>query len=500
MSTPHTSSSDVVPAKSRTPDTYLILLFIAVLAYAATWFVTPGSFEVAEPPGGGREQVVPGTFTPAAGPEPAPLLWTKEEPGLASFLFEGLVSGDRNGATVGLMAFIFIIGGAFGVILKAGTMERALQAVMGKDSAKPGGNDLLPAGLFVAFSLGGAVFGMGEEAIVFTLIVAPALVRAGYDSITAVVCVYAATQVGFGASWMNPFSLVIAQGIAGLPILSGMEFRLVMWAVFTTIGAAWVWNYARKVRTDPQRSLAYASDARLRAEAANAPDNAKLAFGDMLILLTVTAGIAWVAWGVTTQGYYLPEIAAQFLVMGVVAGIIARVFKLNDLDGNDLVEAFREGATQMTPAVLVVAAAKGVMVLLGGDDPSQDSVLNAGLNEAAVITAALPDWAAAWGMYAVQSVLNVVIVSGSGQAALTMPLMAPLADLSGVSRQTAVLAFQLGDGVTNMVTPASAALMGCLAAARLDWVTWLKFIWRPMLGLVVLCSASVLIAHAIGYS
>jgi uncharacterized ion transporter superfamily protein YfcC len=138
--------------------------------------------------------------------------------------------------------------------------------------------------------------------------------------------------------------------------------------------------------------------------------------------------------------------------------------------------------------------------MMGGDDPDAFTVLNTALNAAAGFTAALPDWAAAWGMLAVQSVLNLAIVSGSGQAALTMPLMAPLADLSGVTRQTAVLAFQFGDGFTNMMTPASAALMGSLAAARLDWVTWLRFVWKPMIALLLMSSAAILIAHAVGYA
>jgi uncharacterized ion transporter superfamily protein YfcC len=212
------------------------------------------------------------------------------------------------------------------------------------------------------------------------------------------------------------------------------------------------------------------------------------------------AGVGWVGWGVTTQGYYLAEMAGQFFVIGVIAALIGRVFRLNNVDSNDLVGAFRDGALQMTPAILVVAAAKGIVALLGGDNPAVDSVLNAALHQASLLTAQLPDAATAWGMYVIQSAINLVVVSGSGQAALTMPLMAPLADLSGVTRQTAVLAFQLGDGMTNLITPASAALMGCLAAARLDWVTWVRFIWRPLLGLMVLCSASVLLAHAIGYS
>ena len=489
------------PSASRTPDAYLILLALALLAFVATWFVTPGRFAVAEADNG-RSQVVAGSYEAASGPQPAPLLFGDEnQAGLAGFLFEGLVSGDRYGATIGLMAFLLITGGAFGVIMRTGAMERALHASLyDKSGAPKAGNDALPAILFFAFSLGGAVFGMGEEAIVFVLIVTPALIRSGYDSITAVVCTYAATQVGFATSWMNPFSLVIAQGISDLPVLSGMGFRIACWSLFTAAGALFVWRYARGVRLKPESSHAFRSDERLRAEAAGIAVDGRLGFGDWLILMGVAVGIGWVAWGVTTQGYYLAEIAGQFLILGIAVGVIARLFRLNALKGNDLVEAFRQGATQMVPAALVVAAAKGIVAMLGGDDPDAFTVLNTALNAAAGFTAALPDWAAAWGMLAVQSVLNLAIVSGSGQAALTMPLMAPLADLSGVTRQTAVLAFQFGDGFTNMMTPASAALMGCLAAARLDWVTWLRFVWKPIVVLMLMSSAAVLIAHAIGYT
>lgn len=497
MTTPTPAPS--APSPSRTPDAYLILIALALLAFAATWFITPGRFGVAESDDG-RTTIVAGSFEAADGPRPAPLLFgDAEQAGLVGALFEGLVSGDRNGATVGLMAFLLITGGAFGVVLRTGAMERALQVSLYDASGAPKpGNDALPSILFVVFSLGGAIFGMGEEAIVFVLIVAPALIRSGYDSITAVVCTYAATQVGFATSWMNPFSLVIAQGISDLPILSGLWFRVGCWCVFTAVGALFVWRYARSVRLKPEASLAFAIDANVRNE--NVTMQAKLSVGDWLVLLSVGLGIGWMAWGVTTQGYFLPEIAGQFLVIGIVAGVLARVFGLNQLTGNDIVEAFRQGAMQMTPAVLVVAAAKGLVSMLGGDDADAFTILNTALNAAAGLTASLPDWAAAWGMLVVQSVLNLAIVSGSGQAALTMPLMAPLADLSGVTRQTAVLAFQLGDGFTNMMTPASAALMGSLAAARLDWVTWLRFVWKPLIGLMVMASAAVLIAHAVGYS
>lgn len=476
----------------RVPDTFLILLALALLAYLATWLVVPGQFATT---GGDSPRIIAGSFRAAAAPAPVPLFGSEGEVGLLGFLFEGLVSGSRSSATVGLMAFLLVVGGAFGVVMRTGAIERILVAGL---AGKPESAVIVPL-LFLAFSLGGAVFGMGEEAIAFSLILVPALVRAGYDSITALLCCYVATQVGFATSWMNPFSVVVAQSVAGVPILSGLPFRVAMFALFTLIGAAYAWRYAVRVRAAPERSIAYGSDAIFRA-ATDASAIGPARRSDWLILSIVLATTVWVGWGVVARGYYLAEIAAQFFAMALLCGLVARLLRMDGSDGNALVGSFRDGAAQMVPAVLVVAAAKGILLILGGDDPAQPTLLNTLLDAMSKLTLALPEWATAWGMLLFQSVINLFIVSGSGQAAITMPLMAPLADLSGVTRQTAVLAFQLGDGITNIVVPTSAALMGCLAAARLDFTRWIAFAWRPMLALFGLESLAVLIAHMIGYA
>lgn len=496
MTTPTPPAASDAKPRSRAPDTYLLLLAIALLAFAATYITPHGVFETVTSPDG-RERLDPGTYAVAPDAGGAPLYGSAEDVGLASFLFEGLVSGDRYSATVGLLAFLIIIGGAFGMILRTGAVDRALMAtILANDQP----SERLIVVLFVAFSLGGAVFGMAEEAIIFCLIVIPALVRAGYDSITGLLCVFGGSQVGFAASWMNPFNVIVAQGIADVPPLSGLEFRVVMWLVFTGLGALYLYAYARRVRLKPETSPTRGTDQSFRDEAPEDHGEATFSAPDALVLAIVAAGIGWVAWGVGAQGYYLAEIGAQFFVIGAACAIVGRVFGLNGVTGNDLMEAFRQGAMQMLPAAIVVAAAKGVVLLLGGDDPTTPSVLNTALHHAGGFTQALPTWASAWGMLGVQSLINVAVVSGSGQAALTMPLMAPLADISGVSRQTAVVAFQLGDGVTNLIVPASAVLLGCLGAARTDWVTWARFAWRPTLYLMILASVFVLSAQAIGLS
>lgn len=490
-------------AVTKMPDTYLILMGVALLAFILTYLITPGSFgmvEQVQSNGEVKSVIDPNSFKPSAsGAQGLPVFAEGGEIGLLNLPFEGLVSGTKWGASIGVFAFILITGGAFGIIMGTGAINRGLMRLIARSRRL---EILAIPVLFFTFSLGGAVFGMGEEVIPFVLIIVPVFLAMGYDSITALLVTYVATQVGFACSWMNPFSVSVAQGIAGVPLLSGSGFRIVMWFVFTLLSAAFTFAYASKVKKNPQISLAYNSDLLQKKSQSNTQslDDQALSFGDKLIFLTLLLGIIWMIWGVTSKGYYLPEIATQFFTMGVVAGVIAVYFKLENLDANGVVEAFRHGAAQLLPAALVVAFAKGIVLMLGGDGPEQDSVLNSVLFSASQALSGLPDVLAGAFMFLFQGIFNFFVTSGSGQAALTMPLMAPLADLLGLSRQIAVLAFQLGDGLTNILVPTSAALMGCLGAARLDWGTWLRFIALPLSILMLLSALVMVISVLIGFS
>jgi len=342
---------------------------------------------------------------------------------------------------------------------------------------------------------------MGEEAIAFSMILIPMVIALGYDSITGIMITLVATQIGFATSWMNPFSVGIAQGIAEVPVMSGSFFRIIMWIVFTIIGMTYTFYYARKIKKIPDLSLSHESDEYFRNDFKR-PEvlNHKLSIGDYLILLTIFLSIVWIIYGVMFRGYYIPEIATQFFVMGLVSGIIAVIFKLNDMKINDIAEGFRNGAKDLLGAAMIVGMAKGIVIILGGDDPATPSVLNTILYNIGSTVAIFPVVISAWFMYVFQSIFNFFIVSGSGQAALTMPLMAPLADLAGVERQIAVLAFQLGDGFTNLIVPTSASLMGCLGVARLNWVQWAKFQFKFQILLFLLGSLFVIVGVIIGLS
>lgn len=482
---------DNSPALSRRlPDTYLLIAGVGLFVFICTFLVTPGLFETMEvtrSDGSVTQMVDPASFQfePEAGG--ATLFSSSDDSrGLFNAIYEGLVTGSRNGGAVGIIAFILLTGGAFGIVTATGSIDRALRRAIARESTDA---RIMLAGLFFVFSLGGAVFGMGEEVIPFVLMLVPVLGRLGYDRVTVVLVTFAATQVGFATSWMNPFSVAIAQGIADLPLLSGMPLRIAMWAFFTAFGMGFTVYYATRTRSIPVHPAGHAEQPRVL-----------LGAGDWLVLGALVATIFWIVWGVVAAGYYLPEIATQFVVLGFTSAVIGRVFRLNDMSGNSAAEAFRQGAQALLPAAMIIGFARGIVYLMGGDDPSTPSLLNTFLHYGSVSLGDLPAWLASWMMLMGQGVFNFFVTSGSGQAALTMPIMAPLSDLIGVSRQVAVLAFQLGDGLTNIMVPTSAALMGCLGAARLDWLIWVRAIAWFFASLAIFASAFVIAASIAGFS
>ena len=458
------------------PDASIILLCVAVVAYMATVFITPGVFNAES----GSHTVQLSQYQAVNDQQSPPVFAQGGDIGLANVLFEGLVSGDKYGAAIGVMAFILITGGAFGIIMKTGAINNGIMALINKTKRVEW---LFIPLLFLLFSLGGAVFGMGEEAIAFCIVLLPIMQQLGYDAKVTVLTTYVATQIGFATSWMNPFSIAIAQSIAEIPVFSGAGFRMLAWACFTLAGLVFTMRYAKRIKTQPQKT--------------GDQPTIKLSLADALTLLVFVLGIAWIVWGVMARQYYIPELAAQFFCIGLISAIIAIVFK--KLTANECADAFKHGAQELLPAALLVALAKGIVLLLGGSDLTTPSTLNTLLYYCASSIASVPDYIAAWGMLVFQSVFNFFVSSGSGQAAITMPLMSPLGDLLNVSRQIVVLAFQLGDGLTNILIPTSASLIGCLGVVKLDWGEWAAFIWRFALALFVLASGFIFLAYFINY-
>ena len=403
-------------------------------------------------------------------------IWGTEDTGgfgVLNYVFEGLVTGDRTGTAVGIVALILVVGGSFGIIMRTGAVDAGIYAFI--NTAKGLERAALPL-LFFVFSLGGATFGMAEECIPFAMVMVPFVIALGYDSIVAVTVTFVASQVGNAVSWMSPFSVAIAQGIAGIPVLSGTSFRLPMWFIVTALSAAYMMIYAEKIRKHPESSVVYESDKFFRDRMNETTEEEKeFKLGHKLILLEMLAVLVWIVWGVTQEGYYIPEIASQFFVMGFAAGVTAIIFKLNGMTINEMAASFQSGVKDLAGTAVVVGMAKGILLVLGGSDATEPSALNTILHYIGESVHGIPAFFGAEIMYVFQSCFNLAVSSNSGQAALTMPIMAPLSDVLGIHRQIAVLAYQMGAGFVDAFTPVSAALIGVLGVAHIDWATWAKF-------------------------
>jgi uncharacterized ion transporter superfamily protein YfcC len=312
--------------------------------------------------------------------------------------------------------------------------------------------------LVVLFSLGGATIGMAEETLVFL----PALVvlarRLGYDEITAGAIGLVGAGAGFSGAFLNPFTVGVAQDIAGLPVFSGLVFRLVVWAIITTITAFYVvlWSRRRKSQT--------AADDQASQE--TSAGSFSLGFNGWLVLAVLLGALAAVVVGATSWGWGIFELSGLFVAVAILAGL------LGGLGANRTAEQFVEGAAAIAGGALVVGLARGVLVIFEGASVT-DTILYA----MASAVQNLPADVSIAGIYAIQVFLNFLVPSGSGQAALSIPILAPLADLVGVTRQTTVLAYQFGDGFTNVFTPTQGYFMAGLALIKVPWERWVKFIW-----------------------
>ena len=449
----------------KIPHTFTIVFGLIVLAAVLTWVVPAGEYtRVVE---GGREVVLNDSFHRV---DAAPQTWQ-----IFSALFNGFV--DK----ADIIIFILMVGGAFWILNNSHAIDVGVMAFLRRVKRlsryklinKLGVNNIIITLVMLMFSLFGAVFGMSEETIAFVVVFIPLAIQMGYDSIVGVCMCYVAAHIGFAGAMLNPFTIGIAQGIAGLPLFSGLEYRFFCWVVLTIVGIAFVLWYAARVKAHPESSPVYKLDDYWRSRQQNT-ENTTLTTRHTLILIVLLLTIVALVVGVLAWGWYITEISALFLAMGIVSGIIDRQ------GADDIAKLFLAGCKDILSAALVVGLASGIIFILR-DGHVMDTLIY-GLSRSLAHTGEVASLGV---MYIFQTALNLVMPSGSAKAALTMPIMTQFADLINVSRQTTVLAFQFGDGFTNMLTPTSGVLIGVLGIARIPYGTWLKWVWKFILGLIV---------------
>jgi uncharacterized ion transporter superfamily protein YfcC len=417
----------------------------------------------------GREQVVPGTYKQIDEPRLPP--WAT---------FTAIPRGFA--AAEEIIFFIFIVGGAFAVFRATGAADALIAFLLERMRHAPA---LLIAGGMAVFAFGSATIGMAEEYLPFVPILLALCVALGYDVVTAIGILCVGYGTGYGAALINPFTVFVAQEVSGLPPGSGLGYRIVLLLIFLAVGFHHVWSYARRVKADPTKSLMHGIENEVEIAI---PKDVVPKTRDFVVLGLVVFALGVLIWGLKAKGWYLIEMGGLFLALTIALGIAGR------LGVSETAKAFSRGAEELTTTALLVGFARTIQIVL--DD---GRVIDTIINGIAQPLQMLVPHAAAVGMFFVQSLINFFIPSGSGQAYVTMPIMAPLSDLVGVTRQVAVLAFQFGDGFTNIIVPTNPVLMGILGLAGIPYQRWLRFVVPFLLKVAVVGSIALVVAVSIGY-
>ncbi|MDL2299060.1 AbgT family transporter [Synergistaceae bacterium OttesenSCG-928-D05] len=438
--------------KFKVPHTYVILFSIVLLAAIGSYIIPPGVYDRAKDERTGRTLVDPASYHSVERTPVTPFNLFKAVP-------RGMVAGAQ------IIFCIFICGGVFMVLRETGAIDAGVSKVI---MAVEGREKLMIPLLMLIFAIMGATLGLSEEVIVF-IPIGVAIARAvGYDDIVAVAMMSTGAAIGFSSGVMNTFTVGVAQSIAELPLFSGIQFRLVGFALLYFAAVAYTLRYANKVKQDPKNSYLYGIE-REGAEEVKDLKGIKFTGTHGLVLLIVLISFIYLGYGVLYEGFYITELTAIFLAMGVIGGLVGKVSPSN------IARSFVAGCADITFGALVVGLARSILVVL-----QDGQIIDSIIHWLASLVSVLPGGLAAIGMFWVQSVINFFIPSGSGQAATTMPIMTPLADMIGITRQTAVMAFHYGDGFSNSIIPTSASLMGVLAMAKVPYEKWFKFIWPLM--------------------
>jgi uncharacterized ion transporter superfamily protein YfcC len=457
-------------AKFKVPHTLVLLFGMIILAWLATLVLPAGSFETTTNDHG-REVVVPGTFEVI--PEAtAPTVWS-----VFTVVPRGLAAAQ------GIIFFVFIIGGALAVIRATGALDAALAKVLRRFGGQPA---LLILMGMLAFGVGSSTIGMAEEYIPLIAILITLCVAMRMDTVAALGIMTAGYAVGFGTAVINPFTVLVAQEVAGLTPVSGWGLRMVIFFPFLAIAFNYVWRYARKVQADPKASLVYDIP---EAQPPASPQDSELSGSQQAVLWLTLGTLVLLVWGISNWGWYLVELGGVFVALAIVIGLVSR------MSFDNMARQFTIGASELTGTALLIGFARAIELML-----SDGQVLHTIVNALATPLQAMGGSLSAVGMLLIQSVLNFFIPSGSGQAYVTMPLMAPIADIVGVSRQVAVLAYQMGDGFMNIIVPTNPVLMGMLGICGIPYGRWLRFVWPLIAQLLVAGAVTLVIAVMIGYS
>jgi uncharacterized ion transporter superfamily protein YfcC len=453
--------------KFKVPHTYVLLICLIIIAAVSTWIIPAGRYARVEQEG--REIIDPVSYHTV-----------KSKPAGIDDILLSFPKGLTEVAEI--IFYIFIIGGAFGVLNRTGAIQAGINQLVRRVGRKEA---LIVPLLVLVFAIGGGSIGIAEETLVFLpalLLLARSL---GYDSLVAGGIALVGANAGFASAFMNPFTVGVAQGIVGLPLFSGIAFRAVVWTIITTVTIIFMTRYAARVKAKPSVSLMYELDKLQESNDSQATEERFTKKHVAVLLISVLALVA-LAIGAIRWHWGILQLSGLFFGLSIIAG------PFGGLSFEETAKSFIDGAADITYAALVVGLARGTLVILR-DAYVIDTITHAMANA----VQQLPSSISVMGIYAMQNVLNFIVPSGSGQAAVSMPILAPLGDLLGITRQTNVLAYQLGNGFTNIFTPTQGYFMAALGILKIPWSIWVRWLLPLLLIWLVIGTGAVLVAHAI---
>lgn len=447
----------------KVPHVYAIIFALMVIFAVLTWIVPSGSYQRQEV--NGREVTVAGTY------EQSEKTYIDEETGdevdLRQGVFDVLQAPTRGiQEAIKVVAFILIVGGSFQVITKTGAITSGMGRVVRRFKNK----DILIIPIaMVLFALGGTSFGMAEETLPFFAIFMPIMMAMGFDSMTAFMVVFVGARTGYIASTINPFNVLIAQGILGIQGNPQLWLRMIAWVVLTAVAITWVVLYARRVKKNPESSITFEDDIAKKVEFAadESALDAEFTGRQKGVLAVFIAGMCLIIWGLVTQGWYMNEISAVFLAMGLLAGVIA------GFSQDVIAQEFVAGIADFAFSAIVVGLARGILVI-ASDGMIIDTILNALATGLGGIPAVLFTTL----LYAVENLLAILVPSSSGLAALTAPIFGPLTELMGLNPEAAVWALSMGSATMSLICPTSAILVAGLGVCKIKLGQWWKTVWK----------------------
>ena len=493
--------------KFKLPHVYTIMFLLIVVFAVLTWIVPSGQYQrkTISTAAGEREVAVAGTY------EQVDKNYTDSETGetinLGQDIFAVLqapTKGIQEAADV--VAFVLLIGGSFAVITKTNALNAGMSRVIKKLKNK----DILIIPITMTLlSICGTTFGMSEEALPFYAIFIPIMMGIGYDSMTAFIICFLGPNLGYCASTIDPFNVLIAQGIIGIEGNPQLWLRAVSWVIFTAVGIAWAMRYAMRVKKNPESSIVYEDDKLKRVEfsVTDASIEEEFTTRQKLVLIDFACGMGIIVWGLVTQGWYMNEISAVFLGMGLhcredlphptpcryavpfsshpflcgrnhTADLLAGI--LGGLDQQTIAEEFVKGIADFAYAAIVIGIARGILVIAEGG-----MIIDTILQALATALAGAPAAVYTTFMYIVLGLLSLLVPSSSGLAALTMPVMGPLTELMGLNPEAAVTALQFANQTINTISPVAGMTVAGLAVAKISFGQWWKTIWKFFIFMVV---------------